>query len=71
MIKHYYIKSKTDFPSIRAEGVVFSDETCVTRLRFCKNPFLIQEKFNEKELLDYIKNNDNDTELFIYNILQY
>jgi hypothetical protein len=46
-----------NIPDIIAEGIIFNDESCVTRLLTCKNPFLIQEKYNGDEILKYIENN--------------
>lgn len=57
-IRIFKVENNTDFkPHTFAEGVIFSNNVSVVLLKRCNSPFLVQNEFNEEEVLEYIKHN--------------
>lgn len=52
------LPANRDLDIVRAEGVIFSDESSFTKLYFCSGGVLAQNVFDEHELIKYIKDND-------------
>lgn len=54
-MKIYQIKSQNG--KILAEVTIYKDKGCCAKLYYCKNPFLIQLKYNKQALINYVYEN--------------